>query len=174
MTKFKPEYKKHNITPLDFEANKKVNWVVTLPEIFDLPSWVVYETVRPSITISVDEYGKKISTINPIKMTFVDPIGPSTTQRLWNLYIASVDDGLIDVVSLKNIKEIREELGSLPNHFDYNIELLAPDNVTVEKWTVRDCKIIEFNFGKLLDVCESSTSIKPYIIIQPKGVQLHY
>lgn len=39
MKTFKPEYKKHNITPLDFEGNSKGNWVITLPSIFELPSW---------------------------------------------------------------------------------------------------------------------------------------
>jgi len=53
-----------------------------------------------------------------------DPIGPSTTQIIHDFV---VNDTIID----------------------YDLEMLDPTGVVVEKWEVRGCRILEAGFGSM-------------------------
>jgi hypothetical protein len=53
---------------------------------------------------------------------------------------------------------------------DYNLEMLDPTGVVVEKWEIRGCEILEANFG-LLNY-ESEDVAQCVLIIKPKSAKL--
>lgn len=135
------KFDKFNVIALE---PKKVNrWVVTFPTEFEIESWLLQSTERPTFT-NINGEAK----IKKIKFVFVDPIGPSIAQKLYNIS------------------------KSIDKHFHYMLEMLDPTGTQIEKWTISDCKILSINFGKLdysnpnVMTCE--------MIIQPTKAELHF
>ena len=142
---------------------KRVNrWVVNFPSIFKIESWVVNSTQRPSIILDGDTFK-----INPINFVFLDPIGPSTAQRLMDIIRACPNN--IESLQKDSSSELIEVL---KNGFDYDLEMLDPTGVTVEKWTISNCEIISVDFSDLN--YSESEPIKFKMIVQPKSFKLHF
>lgn len=130
--------------PVAYEPKRKNRWVVTFPEEFGIESWCVQSTDRPTLEIINDEIE-----INEINFIFVDPIGPSVTERLYNL-----------LTNGYNKKE-----------FEYILEMVDPTGISVEKWTISGCKILKINFGHL--DYSNSEIMTCEMVIKPKTANLH-
>jgi len=142
-----------NMTSEDFENNwvfkrpipeiaryepKRMNrFLITFPEHFNIPQWVVFETSRPNMTIK----SKKILGVELFKklvwsdmiITMRDPIGPSTSQSLMDLIH----------------KNLYEKKQIIKDKFNLKLEMLDPTGVVVEKWDFSDCEFKSIDFGEL-------------------------
>lgn len=113
-----------------YEPKRTSRFLISFPEHFNIQQWVVSSANRPSMYIESKKflgftYSKKIKW-NPIRIKFLDPIGPSTSQRLMVL-----------------IKE------QLLKPFLFKIEMLDPTGVVVERWLIDKTTIKSINFGEL-------------------------
>lgn len=128
------------IAPL-YELKRKNRYMVQFPEKFNINAFVTNETERPRMRIVT----KKLLGFQIIKkvvwddiiIKMVDPIGPSTSQALMDL-----------VYPDKNKHRIIDEV------FDFNIEMLDPTGVVVERWSLKNCYIKSIDFGELSYTCD--------------------
>jgi hypothetical protein len=72
-----------------YEPKRMNRFLITFPEHFNIPQWVVFETSRPNMTIKSKkilgfELFKKLVWSDMI-ITMRDPIGPSTSQSFMDL-----------------------------------------------------------------------------------------
>jgi hypothetical protein len=142
-----------NMTSEDFENNwvfkrpipeiaryepKRMNrFLITFPEHFNIPQWVVFDTSRPNMIIKSKkilgfELFKKIIWADML-ITMSDPIGPSTSQSLMDLIH----------------KSLYEKKQIIKDKFKLKLEMLDPTGVVVEKWDLSDCEFKSIDFGKL-------------------------
>lgn len=141
-----------NMTTEDFENNwefkrpipeiaryepKRMNrFLITFPDYFNLPQWVVYETSRPSMKLITKKiFGFELSKSlqwDDLVVKLRDPIGPSTSQSLMDLIHPD----------LKNKHKVKEK-------FTLQIEMLDPTGVVVEKWYLDNCEFKSIDFGGL-------------------------
>jgi hypothetical protein len=137
--------------PVQYEPKRKNRWLVHFPEHFKIESWCVTKTQRPSMKIVEKRFlGIKMGmNVEWEKMSFefVDPIGPSVSERLYEL----MDDELTE-------------------NFDYTLEMLDPTGVVVEKWLIKDCEIEAISLGSL-DYAEDGIA-KCFMLIKPGKVIL--
>ena len=153
-----------------FEPKVQNRWFITLPEEFGLSKWVLHSSQRPIITS--DNY----DWVKPIKINFYDPINPSTTRKLWELYVGmGYGNGMNygnEFMSESLRKEFIQKFEKFKSGFDYTLEMLDPTGVAIETWTIKDCNITEIDFGEL-----SFNSDKPAICsmtVQPRKVILNF
>jgi hypothetical protein len=86
--------------------------------------WVVKTASRPNFKKTKWwNFWKKFK-VSPTIIEFNDPICPSTSQILYDFMVNDVK-------------------------IDYNLEMLDPTGVCIEKWKVRGCEILEVDFGNL-------------------------
>lgn len=136
------------------EPKRKNRFLITFPKNvlhgLQIESWMVAKTQRPSIKVADKKFlGIKFGVKaewEKISFEFIDPIGPSLTERL------------IDMVN--NIKQ----------PFDYTLEMLDPTGVTVERWKIEGCKIEAVSFGAL-DYADDGIA-RCYMLVKPTNVQL--
>jgi hypothetical protein len=142
-----------NMTSEDFENNwvfkrpipeiaiyepKRMNrFLITFPEHFNIPQWVVFDTSRPNMIIKSKkilgfELFKKIIWADML-ITMSDPIGPSISQSLMDLIH----------------KSLYEKKQIIKDKFKLKLEMLDPTGVVVEKWDLSDCEFKSIDFGKL-------------------------
>ena len=139
--------------PVSYEPKRKNRWVLTMLTPTSnklnygllLPQWVISETSRP-------KFKKERFCIfwSKLKLDFIhismrDPIGPSSTQIIYDLM------------------EHRSKL-------DYNLEMIDPTGVVVEKWEIRGCEILEVDFGTLDYDCDDIATCT--LILKPKTAKL--
>ena len=154
ITLVSPDLKDYAKVPLECEPKRTNRWFVTFPEVFEIPSWVVSKTERPSIKINGN-----LNEINPITFIFIDPIGPSTTPKIMRIIRAMLNnEGETNLID------------TLKNGFEYNLELLDPIGVTIEKWIISGCDIISVDFGDLS--YSEDEIVKCTMVIQPKKIKL--
>lgn len=127
-----------------YEPKKYNRWLVTLPKEFNISRWVIQATQRPTVIFETEN-------IKPIKLKFFDPLRPSTTQALWELYTNH---------------DLHQD------GFDYTLEMLDPTGVVVESWTIIGCKILEIDFGEL-DYSKDNP-VECFMTIQPQKVKLNF
>lgn len=138
---------------------KKVNrFILTLPELFDINEWAVRSVELPSYDM--------FSGWNPMEMRFVDPVGPSTSQKLWNLFLASTGTKDGPIYGLEKLSD------SLESGFTVKIELIDPTGQVVSVWILTGCRILEIDFGNL-DYAESDV-ITCGMTIKPREASLLY
>jgi len=142
---------KRPIPVLQFYEPKRMNrFLITFPEHFNIPQWVVFETSRPNMTIK----SKKILGVELFKklvwsdmiITMRDPIGPSTSQSFMDLIH----------------KSLYEKKQIIKDKFNLKLEMLDPTGVVVEKWDFSDCEFKSIDFGELSyenDNCVKITSV---------------
>jgi len=125
-------------------------FIVQFPEEFNIESWAVQFMNRPKFNFKKKKWEN-------IKIKFIDPIAPSTSERLMEL-IKSYSAGLC----LKKKK------------FEIKIETLDPTGVPIETWLISECKIIEVDFGnwEYHEIKNGDTIIHPTMTIKPKSCEL--
>jgi hypothetical protein len=137
---------KLNVIP--YELKKTNRFLVEFPEQFNIETWAVQKINKPKYTNGVWE---------DIKIEFIDPIGPSTSQCLFeivNFLKRNVNDS--------NDKKL----------FDIKIKSLDPTGVDVEKWVVNVEKVLTINFGEL--DYDSDKTQQPCLILKPLNCILNY
>lgn len=142
-------------------------WIIRLPKIFDLSPNIIYQTSRPKIQIDQKH--------TPIWIKFKDPIGPSTTQSLWNLYLGLSDNTILNdnIVKETIFQEYQEKFKTVrDNGFVYYLEMLDVVNIVIEKWKITVDKIVEFDFGDLDK--NINEPVECGMKIQPKSIGLCY
>jgi predicted nucleic-acid-binding Zn-ribbon protein len=123
-------WRRYHFTGLPYEPKRVNRFLVTFPEEFGLQQWVNYSASRPSMYFKTKKflgftYYKKIKW-EPIEFNFRDPIGPSTSQALY------------DLITDDNLKP-----------FNFKIELLDPTGGVVERWNIMNTTIKSIDFGHL-------------------------
>ena len=109
--------------PVPYEPMKKNRWLIRFPSDLGIQEWWLSSAQRPKLNhgfwSSLLGYD-----IGDMTLVFRDPIG----QSLGNI--------LLDLFEKKS-------------KIDFEIEMLDPTGVVIEKWGIGDSKIIELDFGTL-------------------------
>ena len=151
--------------PLNYEPLRKNRFLFRFPSDLGVQSWWVASGSRPSI----DQEATEIPFINtrtyvvgqykwnPIKITLVDPIGPSASQAI------------MEWVRLHS-ESVTGRQGYAAGYMrDIELEMLDPTGVSVSKWILKNCLIKSSNFGDLQyntsDVATIEIDIQPQYCI---------
>lgn len=137
--------------PIQYEPKRKNRWLVHFPDHFKIEPWCVFKTQRPSMKIVEKKFlGIRTGTSvewEKISFELNDPIGPSVSERLYELMDSE-----------------------LTENFDYVLEMLDPTGVVVEKWNIQDCEIEEISLGSL-DYADDGIA-KCFMLVKPGKVTL--
>jgi len=126
------------------EPKRKNRWYIEFPGL-DFSEWMVQTSSRPTATINETEIqwmntSKWVagrSVWETLDITFIDAIGPSTSQKV------------MDWVRLC-VEHTTGKMGYASNYKQTVIlKLLDPVGETVEKWTINGAFITTANFGDL-------------------------
>lgn len=130
-------------TPVQYELKRANRFIMEFPSELGIESWKVQTSGRPVITIN----GVPIPYINteyyvagkykwdPISVSLIDPIGPSTSQQVmeWvRLCAESVTGRMGYAATYKK---------------DLIIKALDPSGIEVEKWVLYQTMITKASFG---------------------------
>jgi len=135
-----------NFTSIQYELKRNNRFLVEFPEQFEIVKWSIQKINKPKFT---DDKWENI------KIEFIDPIGPSTSQSLFMI-----------VEFIKNYKGDDKIL------FEIKIKSLDPTGLEIEEWIIYVEKIITINFGEL-DYANNDVQT-PFIIIKPLKCILKY
>lgn len=127
----------NTILPIQFEPKRNNRFIVLFDKSINLPSWSVQKINKPKFTNN--EWDN-------IKIDFIDPIGPSTSSKLFELCKTKNKDFTFEIISLD------------------------PTGVEIEKWLIVVENILTINFGDL-DYSDDDIQ-KPYIVIKPSSCNL--
>lgn len=119
------------------EAKRNNRFSIEFPEEFDIKFWTVAKLNMPRYTDHKWE---------DIKIHFIDPIDPSTSQGLYRI---------VDFLHKNNNKK----------SFEIKIKMLDPIGTVIETWIVSVEKVLTINFGEL-DYSDDSIHM-PFIIVKP-------
>lgn len=131
--------------PLDIEPKRNNRWVMEFPADLGLSEWVVQTSARPKIALNTTEvHFMNSSTFLPgrvtwegITVTFIDPIGPSSSQKIMDW--------------------IRQHYESATGRMGYAtqykknivLKMLDPAGNPVEKWVLYGTYVEGGDFGDL-------------------------
>lgn len=147
--------------PIDIEPKRNNRWVVEFPADLEFSEWMVQTSSRPSVTINPTEiqfmntstYVAGRSTWGTMTITFIDPIGPSATQKVTQWIRQCVEHTTGRMGYATNYKK------------NIVLKMLDPAGETVEKWLIQGAMITEANFGDLDyssdDLANVSITIQP-------------
>jgi hypothetical protein len=130
-------------TPVQYELKRVNRFIVEFPSELNIESWLVHSATRPSKSINRvpvpymnTEFGVAgIYKWNAMDLEFIDPIGPSSSQKLmeWSrLHAESTTGRMGYAASYKK---------------DLILYSLDPTGAPVEKWVLFQCQIVDLNFG---------------------------
>ncbi len=169
------QYQQLSLFPLEptikawvaYEPKRQNRWQIKMPVEFGIQDWVTASTHRPKINFvgGRPEYEE-------IPITFRDPIDPSTTQKLWRLFIGLSDANTDDVVHPNFSEDWKNVLNQFKNGFDYKLEMLGPVGDVVESWDIVGCKITRMDFGPL-DYSNDKLA-ECTMWVRPKVIALNY
>jgi len=135
-----------------YEPKMKNRWLIKMTPVITsgyrstkLEEWVYVSTNRPIYKRKRFWFFWSRLEIEPIWVEMTDPISPSSTTVIYKLI---KDDSKID----------------------YELEILDPTGVAIEKWELKGCEILEIDFGRL-NYSDNDTMICK-LLIKPKKVKL--
>ena len=147
--------------PQPFEPKRQNRFLVNLPVEFDLPAWTIHTTSRPKIDLRKEGY----FSFTDFVLTFRDPTSPSTTQRLWNIFLA--------FSGIEYAPEfVKNNLDKFKDGFNYSLEMCDPTGAVVERWQMCKCRIIDIDFGSVTYSEDSLAECK--ITIRAEEVYLDF
>ena len=131
--------------PIDSEPKRANRWYIEFPTDLGIAEWAVQTASRPSLATSEVEIpflntstwiaGRSVW--QTITITFIDPIGPSTSQKVMDWIRQCIE----------------HSTGRMGYAVSYKktliLKLLDPTGQTVEKWTLEGCFITDTDFGSL-------------------------
>jgi hypothetical protein len=129
-----------------YEPKRNNRFLVEFPEQFNVQLWSIKKINKPKFTDGKWEN---------IKVEFIDPIAPSTSQSLFKI----VDFLKINVNDSKIL-------------FNIKIKSLDPTGVGAEEWVIDVEKVLTINFGEL-DYGDDKIQ-QPYLILKPLNCVLEY
>jgi len=133
---------KKNESLTECEPKRKNRFIITFPKEYDIDSWIVNTSTMPKYTNDKWEN---------MEITFKDPIGYSTSERLYKLVVTKDKSTILT---------------------QFTIDMLDPTGVLVEKWLIGIQEIISIDFG---DLDYSNTDmLNPKIIIKPSYCILNF
>lgn len=130
-------------TPIEYELKRVNRFRLEFPSELGIEVWQCQTAQRPKININAVEI-PYLNTVNyvagqykwePLTVTLIDPIGPSSSQQLmeWIRLHAESFTGRMGVAAgyKKNLV----------------LKALSPAGVAVEKWTLYECMVTNADFG---------------------------
>jgi hypothetical protein len=134
--------------PVPYEPKRKNRWLLRFEEGLKIQEWVMLKASRPKLTKTKWwNFWSKIN-VEPITIIMTDPIGLMSTSG--NLHKMFVNDKVVN----------------------FDLEMLDPLGVSIEKWECKDCKIISVDFGNL-DYSEGGL-VTCEVKLKPKTVDFIY
>lgn len=129
--------------PFEYEPKRVNRFYATFDSTIGVDVWQVQKFKRPSLKINSvpinfmnsKNYVSGIYEWDTVSVTFLDPIGPSTSQQLmeWvRLHAESVTGRMGYAAGYKK---------------NITLSSLDPTGVEVEKWTLEQCQIVSIDFG---------------------------
>jgi hypothetical protein len=133
---------------IQYEPKRQNRYMVEFPKEFQLEPWFVKTANKPKYN--------NLGWIN-MKMTFIDPVEPSSSKALLNLIKFAETQRKITPLELPI--------------FFYDLVSLDPTGVVIERWRIGVNEIIFVDFGE----CDYSSSDiqQPLLIIKPLFCQLN-
>lgn len=128
------------------ELKNQNKFQVRFPEQFDICSWMVQKINKPKFTDNKWEN---------IKIEFIDPICPSTSQCLFKIVNFLINNKSHDKIL-----------------FEIKIKTLGPTEDEIEEWIISVEDILTINFGELS--CENNEIQQPFLLIKPLYCTLKY
>jgi len=130
--------------PFKYEPKRVNRFFAEFSDTIGLEVWQVQKFKRPSMKINSvpimymneQNYVAGRYTWDTVSVTFIDPIGPSTSQILmeWvRLHAESLTGRMGYAAGYKK---------------DILLKTLDPTGVEVEKWTLEQCQIVSIDFGE--------------------------
>ena len=132
--------------PKQYEPKRNNRFLVEFPEQFNVQQWGVQKINKPKFSDGKWEN---------IKIEFIDPIAPSTSQSLFKI-----------------VEFLKTNVNDSKTLFDVKIKSLDPTGVEVEEWVVNVEKVLTINFGEL-DYSDDKIQ-QPYLILKPLDCILNY
>jgi hypothetical protein len=129
--------------PFDYEPKRVNRFFAVFDDSLGIQVWKVQKFKRPSMKINSvaipymneQHYVAGRYTWDEMSITFLDPIGPSTSQQL------------MEWVRL-HAESLTGRMGYAAGYQkDITLKSLDPTGVEVEKWTLRQCQITSIDFG---------------------------
>jgi len=128
-----------NLKVTQYEPKMNNRFLVEFPEQFNFQRWSIQKTNKPKFTNGKWEN---------IKIEFIDPIAPSTSQSLFKI-----------------VEFLKTNVNDSKTLFSIKIKSLDPTGVEVEEWVVNVKKVLTINFGEL-DYGDDKIQ-QPYLILKP-------
>jgi hypothetical protein len=135
---------KLNVT--QYEPKRNNRFLVEFPEQFNVQQWSIQKINKPKFSDGKWEN---------IKIEFIDPIAPSTSQSLFKI-----------------VEFLKTNVNDSKTLFDIKIKSLDPTGVEVEEWIVNVEKVLTISFGEL-DYGDDKIQ-QPYLILKPLDCILNY
>ena len=144
-----------------YEPKKENRFILKFPEEFEIPYWVVSATERPKFTTN----GYHLIP-EQLKIILNDPIGPSTTSKIWEILVGLTDIEPGEQITPELKVELQTKFQKFNSGFDYTLNMLDPVGQTVEKWVIKNAKLVKIDFGPLDygnsdGVCTVTLSVQP-------------
>jgi hypothetical protein len=133
----------HRGTPVAYEPKRNNRFTLEFPTELGIEYWKVQTSGRPSIQITDTEipflntsfWVAGRYTFDTIDITFIDTIGPSTSQELWNWLTLQAEAVTGRMGYAEGYKK------------DLILKSLDPVLNEVEKWVLHGCMITNIKFG---------------------------
>lgn len=131
--------------PIDIEPKRKNRWIVEFPADLEFAEWMVQTAARPTVNVNeveipfmnVSSYVAGRATWDTLAITFIDPIGPSATQKVIQWIRKCIEFSTGRMGYAVNYKK------------NLVLKMLDPAGETVEKWLLQGAFITTSNFGDL-------------------------
>jgi len=129
-----------------YEPKRNSRFLVEFPEQFNVQQWSIQKINKPKFSDGKWEN---------IKVEFIDPIAPSTSQSLF-----------------KVVEFLKTNVNDSKTLFSIKIKSLDPTGVEVEEWVINVEKVLTIDFGEL-DYGDDKIQ-QPYLILKPLNCILNY
>ena len=131
--------------PIDLEPKRKNRFVFEFPTDLGFSEWMVQSSSRPAVTINETEipfmntskFVAGRSVWETMDITFIDAIGPSTSQKVMEWVRQCVEHSTGRMGYATNYQK------------QVVLKMLDPSGITVEKWVLYGAWITSANFGDL-------------------------
>jgi hypothetical protein len=130
--------------PMVNEPKRRNRWTIEFSDL-GFSEWTVRASSRPHMQLDTvvvpfmnsETYVAGRYRWNPITITFIDPIGPSSTQKIMEWIRSSVQSSTGKMGYASQYKK------------NLILKMLDPAGLTVEQWTLENCFITDAQFGTL-------------------------
>jgi len=159
--------------PAPYEPKRNNRFILQLPEELGIEEWLVQSVPRPRLRGRTEHINGGYD-FPPFWIRFRDPIGPSTSQKLWDLYMGLNTSNLEnDMVHEATIEDLRTRFDNIRRFgMNMNLKMLDPTGVVVEHWEILGCTVLDFDFGNLDYGDDSVASCG--IRVKPRNVILRF